>query len=31
VAEPQTKRWTVADIEALPYDELNRYEIIFDR
>jgi hypothetical protein len=28
MAEPQTKRWTVADLEALPYDEMNRYEII---
>ncbi|HLH26405.1 MAG TPA: Uma2 family endonuclease [Chloroflexota bacterium] len=28
MAEPQTKRWTVADVEALPYDEWNRYEII---
>jgi Uma2 family endonuclease len=28
MAEPQTKRWTVADVEALPYDEWNRYEIV---
>src|SRR5581483_5658206 len=28
MAEPQTKRWTVDDLEALPYDEMNRYEII---
>jgi Uma2 family endonuclease len=28
MAEPQTKRWTVADLDALPYDEMNRYEII---
>jgi Uma2 family endonuclease len=28
MAEPQTKRWTVADVDALPYDEMHRYEII---
>ena len=28
MAEPKTKRWTVADVEALPYDEWHRYEII---
>jgi Uma2 family endonuclease len=28
MAEPQTKRWTVADVEALPDDEWNRYEIV---
>jgi Uma2 family endonuclease len=28
MAEPQTKRWTVAAVDALPYDEWNRYEIL---
>ena len=28
MAEPRAKRWTVADVEALPYDEWRRYEII---
>src|SRR3954471_133871 len=28
MAEPQTKRWTVADVAALPDDEWNRYEIV---
>ncbi|HEY7063148.1 MAG TPA: Uma2 family endonuclease [Chloroflexota bacterium] len=28
MAEPLRKRWTVADVEALPYDEWRRYEII---
>jgi Uma2 family endonuclease len=28
MAEAGTKRWTLAEIEALPYDEWTRYEII---
>jgi Uma2 family endonuclease len=28
MAEPQRKRWTVAEVEALPYDEWRRYEVI---
>jgi len=28
MAEPQRTRWTVADVEALPYDEWRRYEVI---
>ena len=28
MAEPRAVRWTVADVDALPYDEWNRYEII---
>jgi Uma2 family endonuclease len=28
MAETRTTRWTVADLEALPYDEWHRYELI---
>jgi Uma2 family endonuclease len=28
MAEPQRKRWTVAEVKALPYDEWRRYEVI---
>jgi Uma2 family endonuclease len=28
MAEAGTKRWTLAEIEALPYDEWTRYEIV---
>jgi len=28
MAEPQRTRWTVADVEALPYDEWRRHEVI---
>jgi Uma2 family endonuclease len=28
MAEPQRRRWTVAEVEALPYDEWHRYEVI---
>lgn len=28
MAEPQRKRWTNAEVEALPYDEWRRYEVI---
>jgi Uma2 family endonuclease len=28
MAETQTKRWTLAELDALPYDEWTRYEII---
>jgi Uma2 family endonuclease len=28
MAETRAKRWTVADVQALPYDEWTRYEII---
>ncbi len=28
MAETRAKRWTLAEVEALPYDEWTRYEII---
>ena len=28
MVDSRTKRWTVADVDALPYDEWHRYEII---